>query len=40
MVGVTERTWYRWEAGTRKMSSMAWELFHVKLKERNQGDIQ
>lgn len=34
MVQVTDRTWRRWEDGTRKMPGGAWELFQMKINEK------
>jgi len=33
MVKVSDRTWRRWEDGTRQMPEGAWELFAIKLKD-------
>jgi len=33
MVKVSDRTWRRWEDGTRRMPEGAWELFAMKLKD-------
>jgi len=32
MVQVTDRTWRRWEDGSRKMPAGAWELFQIKVR--------
>ena len=37
LVQVTDRTWRRWEDGTRKMPAGAWELFQLKIKESSHG---
>lgn len=34
MVCVSDRTWRRWEDGTRTMPEGAWELFQIKLQQR------
>jgi len=34
MVQVTDRTWRRWEDGSRRMPAGAWELFKIKVKEK------
>jgi hypothetical protein len=32
-VNVAERTWHRWEDGSRQMPEGAWDLFLLKLKD-------
>lgn len=33
MVHVSDRTWRRWEDGTRTMPEGVWELFRLKLQD-------
>lgn len=38
LVHTYERLWRYWEAGTYRMPPAAWELFLIKLEQRNGGD--
>lgn len=38
MCHVADRTWTRWESGERTMPEGAWELFQIRLEQREKRD--